>query len=140
MCIRDSVDLTQRVADLEMGFVVVDEMVLAAGDGDAAVRAFVSDVGGWLVCACGFPGLEVVWGGRGARLLVVRMWAVGVLLDEGGPSSNQRRGRVGKGGRGCLAGGECAIGLLRLGVEALAGSPDSFCPCHILLPGSLFAI
>lgn len=88
------VDLTQGVADLEVGLIVGHPVLLAAVDGDAAVRALKVDVGrGQLLCG-GLGGVAAL---REARGPVVGTGAVGVLAYEGGALTYLGNGRVGVG-------------------------------------------
>lgn len=75
------VDLAQCVANGQVVLVIIGKMLFAAGNGDTAIRTFVTDVCGRKIAS--LADLDIVWAVGLAGGRVVGMGAVGILLDEG---------------------------------------------------------
>jgi hypothetical protein len=90
------VDLSKCIANFKMLLVIVHPMFLAAVNGKSAVRAVKVDMSRCLGTALGL-GIFVLGGdSRNLGLLVIGVWAVGMLSHEGRSTSELRDGRLGE--------------------------------------------
>ena len=80
-----------------MRFVVIGQVLLGTRDGNAAVGALVADVCRRESTGAILAVLGVVRRGGRASGLVVGVWAVGILTDEGSALADSRRRGVGEG-------------------------------------------
>lgn len=90
------VDLAKRITDLKVSLEVIHPVALGAVDWDTAVGAFEMRMSRGACVGSFFSGLGVIGRGRGTGLLVVWVWAEGVLLDVLCASADVWRGRVGE--------------------------------------------